>query len=286
MNHPADQPQRSIGEILSQAQQQLTTTSESPRLDAEVLLTTVLGVSRAQLFARPESQVPQETAKHFQKLLTRRLKGEPIAHIVGHREFWSLQFKVTPATLIPRPDTERLVELALERIPLTATLDIADLGTGTGAIALAIANERPGCRITASDISTEALAIALRNATTLGLTQVRFQQGDWYEALEPTGYDLILSNPPYIRADDPHLTQGDVRFDPRLALVSGDDGLTALRSIVAGAPQYLRPGGWLLVEHGYDQAHDVAKLFAAAGFSDIGTIKDLTGQPRVCVGRL
>lgn len=286
MNLSVDNPLRSIGAVLADAQQRLSTSSDSARLDAEILLASVLKVSRAHLFARPETFVASEAVKRFGQQLARRLNGEPIAHILGQREFWSLQFEVTPATLIPRPETEHLVELALERIPVNAALDIADLGTGTGVIALAIASERPGCRITATDTSTEALAIAQRNATTLDLTQVRFQRGDWYEALEPAGYDLILSNPPYIRADDPHLMQGDVRFDPRTALVSGDDGLAALRCIVGGAPQYLRPGGWLLVEHGYDQADEVARLFAAANFSDIAVMKDLAGQPRVSLGQL
>ncbi len=245
----------------------------------------VLSVSRAQLFARPESPVSPQDDERFRLLLVRRLQGEPIAHIVGHREFWSLQLDVTPATLIPRPDTELLVELALERIPVAATFTIADLGTGSGAIALAIASERPRCHIVASDISEEALAVARRNAQQLALTNVEFLQGDWYQALGSTRFDLILSNPPYIRANDPHLAKGDVRFDPPAALVSGVDGLDALRCIIADAQQHLRPGGWLLVEHGYDQGDVVAELFAVAGFTQMATINDLGEQPRVSLGR-
>lgn len=285
MSHSDHKPQRSIGDVLTHSQQQLAACSDSPRLDAEVLLAKVLGVSRAQLFARPESPVSEQDDERFKQLLARRLNGEPIAHILGYREFWSLQLDVTPATLIPRPETELLVELALERIPVSATLDIADMGTGSGAIALAVASERPHCRIVATDTSGEALAVARRNATQLGLTNVEFLHGDWYQALGATRFDVILSNPPYIRSDDPHLVQGDVRFDPHAALVSGVDGLDALRCIVGNAAQHLRPGGWLLVEHGYDQKAAVKGLFVAAGFSEITTVNDLGGQPRVSFGR-
>lgn len=277
--------QRTIGDVLTHAQRQLTACSDSPRLDAEVLLAMQLGVSRAQLFARPESLMSEQDGERFNQLLTRRLNGEPIAHILGYREFWSLQLDVTPATLIPRPETELLVELALERIPVSATLDIADLGTGSGAIALAVASERPHCRIVASDTSEEALVVARCNATQLGLVNVEFQQSDWYQALGSACFDLILSNPPYIRSDDPHLAQGDVRFDPPTALISGVDGLDALRCIVGNAAQHLRPGGWLMVEHGYDQGEAVVGLFVAAGFTEITTVNDLGGQPRVSLGR-
>lgn len=285
MIHSTDNPQHSIGSVLFQAQQQLASCSESPRLDAEILLGMALSVSRAHLFARPESPVPEQAGMHFQQLLSRRLNGEPIAHIQGQREFWSLQIKVTPATLIPRPETELLVELALEHIPDTATFDIADLGTGSGAIALAVASERPQCSIVATDASEAALEIARHNAAQLGLTNIEFQQSDWYQTLGDSRFNLILSNPPYIRSDDPHLTQGDVRFDPRSALVAGVDGLDALRCIIGEASRHLRPGGWLLVEHGYDQGVAVAGIFAAAGFTEIATKNDLEGQPRVSLGR-
>jgi release factor glutamine methyltransferase len=285
MRHSDHNLQRSIGDLLGNSQQQLSACSDSPRLDAEILLAMVLGVSRAQLFARPEARVSEQEDARFKQLVARRLRGEPIAHIQGQREFWSLQLDVTPATLIPRPETELLVELALERIPVSATFDIADLGTGSGAIALAVASERPHCRIVATDTSAEALAIAQRNATQLELTNILFQQSDWFQNLESTRFDLILSNPPYIRSDDPHLAQGDVRFDPRSALVSGVDGLDALRRIVSEAPRHLRPGGWLLVEHGYDQEVAVAGLFDSAGLTEITTVNDLGGQPRVSFGR-
>lgn len=285
MSHSDHKLQRSIGDALANSQQQLSACSDSPRLDAEILLAMVLGVSRAQLFARPEARVSEQEDVRFKQLLARRLSGEPIAHIQGHREFWSLQLDVTPATLIPRPETELLVELALERIPLSASFAIADLGTGSGAIALAVASERPHCRIIATDTSAEALVIAQRNATQLELTNILFQQSDWFQTLESMRFDLILSNPPYIRSNDPHLTQGDVRFDPRSALVSGADGLDALRCIVSASPQHLRSGGWLIVEHGYDQGVAVAGLFAAAGFTEIATMNDLGGQPRVSLGK-
>lgn len=274
-----------VDDALMQSQRLLSACSDTPRLDAEVLLAHTLGVSRAYLFAHPDADLPLDIARQFKAVLQRRQDGEPIAHILGHREFWSLNLEVTPDTLIPRPETEHLVELALERIPPTATFAIADLGTGTGAIALAIASERPHCHILACDASAEALEVARRNATRLRLKHVHFRQSDWYEAMPFECFDLILSNPPYIRSDDPHLAQGDVRFEPQTALISGQDGLDALRRIIGEAPRHLRPGGWLLVEHGYDQETAVAQLFGTAGFEDIETAKDLSGQARVTFGR-
>lgn len=257
----------------------------SARLDAELLLAQVLRQSRSYLIAWPERTLTEEQVQAFAALVARRAAGEPVAHILGRREFWSLDLEVTPATLIPRPETELLVEQALTRIPADAHWDIADLGTGTGAIGLAIARERPYCRIVASDASADALAIAERNAREHDLNTVRFVHGIWYQPLADARFDLILSNPPYVRTDDPHLREGDVRFEPHSALVAGSDGLDALRQIVAGAPEHLRHGGWLLVEHGYDQGEAVAHLFAQAGFSAIETVRDLGGQPRVTLGR-
>lgn len=255
------------------------------RLDAEVLLAHALDKPRSHLRAWPERVLTAEQAARYEELVTRRAGGEPVAHILGRREFWSLDLDVTPATLIPRPETELLVELALARIPADAALAVADLGTGTGAIALAVARERPRCRVTATDRSAAALEVARRNAARLGIGGIDFRHGAWYAPLAGRRFDLILSNPPYVRTDDPHLAQGDVRFEPPGALVAGADGLDDLRVIVAGAPAHLHGGGWLLVEHGYDQDGAVAALFHAAGFADVGTVRDLNGQPRVTLGR-
>lgn len=258
---------------------------DSARLDAELLLAEALGQSRSYLRAWPERTLTDEELQAFDRLVARRAAGEPVAHILGRREFWSLDLEVTPDTLIPRPETELLVELALTRIPAAAEWDIADLGTGTGAIALVVARERPGCRIAAGDTSTGALAVAERNARNLGLNNVRFVPGAWYQPFGDVRFDVILSNPPYIPADDPHLREGDVRFEPQSALVAGRDGLDDLRLIIAGATAHLRQDGWLLVEHGYDQGDAVAELFTRAGFCMVETARDLRGQPRVTLGR-
>lgn len=258
---------------------------DSARLDAELLLAQVLGRPRSYLMAWPERVLSEPQAQQFAALIARRAAGEPIAHILGRREFWLLDLEVTSDTLIPRPETELLVEQALARVPEDAAWDIADLGTGSGAIALAMASERPRCRIEASDASSAALTVAEANARRLHLGNVCFHHGGWYQPFANKRFDVILSNPPYIRADDPHLREGDVRFDPRSALVAGRDGLDDLRAIITGAPAHLRSGGWLLVEHGYDQPEAVAELFAGAGFDAIATLRDLGGRPRVTQGR-
>ncbi len=278
--------QPTIKTALQTAIDVLVSSSDSPALDAEVLLSHILEKPRSYFRAWPERTLTADQTQAYAQLIDRRVCGEPIAHILGRREFWSLDFEVTPATLIPRPETERLVECALEHIPENASLRIADLGTGTGAIALSIARERPHCSITATDQSLDALTVAERNAERLKLGNVGFRHGDWYDALGDEHFDLIVSNPPYIRSDDPHLKRGDVRFDPVTALTAGSDGLDSLRSVVAGAAAHLRPKGWLLVEHGYDQAEAVAGLFEQAGFAAIRGIRDLGGQPRVTCGQL
>lgn len=271
--------------LLSTAAKALFATSDSPRLDAELLLAHALGKDRSYLRAWPERTPTPEQESEFEALLARRLAGEPIAHLLGVREFWSLALKVTPDTLIPRPETELLVERALLRIPTDRPATVADLGTGSGAIALAIASERPAARVLAMDRSPAALAVARDNARALAIGNMEFREGDWCAGL-PAGYfDLILSNPPYIAARDPHLAQGDARFDPRGALVSGPDGLDDLRRIIPGAWTCLKPGGWLLVEHGHDQGPAVAALFAEAGYRDIRDLTDLAGKPRVTEGR-
>lgn len=249
------------------------------RLEAELLLVHVLGKPRSWLIAHADDVLDDAQAAAFDALVQRRHRGEPVAYITGHRGFWSLELEVTPATLIPRPETELLVELALER--LSATGRVADLGTGSGAIALAIARERPQARVMATDASLDALAVAQRNAARLGLAHVRFMHGDWFAPLAGERFDMIVSNPPYIEADDPHLAQGDLRFEPASALASGPDGLDDIRRIVQGARAHLEPGGWLMMEHGWNQGAAVRAVLSAAGYRDVFTAQDLEQRDRV-----
>lgn len=222
----------------------------------------------------------------FSELLQRRLHGEPMAYIMGEREFYGLTFKVTPATLIPRPETELLVELALQRIPATGPCAVLDLGAGSGAVALSIAHARPQAQVHAVDVSPQALGVARENAARLALSNVAFFMGDWYAPL-PGGnrYDIIVSNPPYIAAGDPHLQQGDLRHEPPSALTSGPDGLDDIRRIAAGAQAHLAPQGWLLLEHGYDQGAAVQRILRGAGLAEVFTARDLAGNDRVGGGR-
>jgi len=275
-----------IAETVQQAGVKLQVISDTPRLDAELLLCEVLERPRSYLFTWPERDLTPEQTEAFNGLLTRRLEGEPVAHILGRREFWTLELSVTPDTLIPRPETELLVETALARIPVDAEWNIADLGTGSGAIALAIASERPGCRITAVERSDEALAVARENAARNGLDNVVFVGGSWFEPLAGRHFEMIVSNPPYIPQRDPHLNEGDVRFEPMTALASGTDGLDDIRHLVAAAPAFLAAPGWLLLEHGYDQGADVVALLQQAGYREGDDLEDLQGHGRVAVGRL
>lgn len=256
-------------------------------IDAQVLLSHVLGVGRAWLIAHATDPLARAQADAFFDLAKRRRDGEPVAYLTGRREFHGLDLEVSPAVLVPRPETETLVECALERLPAGRPLDVVDLGTGSGAIALAIASQRPLARVLATDASEAALRVARRNAERLGLANVAFACGDWYGAIAPGAgpFDLVAANPPYIVAGDPHLAEGDLRFEPSAALSAGSDGLDALRTIVAGAPARLRPGGWLAVEHGYDQSDAVRALFVAAGFEAIEARRDLAGIPRIVAGR-
>lgn len=274
-----------IAQLLEEAQLQLAA-SDSPRLDAEVLLCHATGFSRAHLFAWPEEQVKEPLVNLFRQLLSRRVEGEPVAHLTGLREFWSLELEVTPDTLIPRPDTELLVEQALEIIPEKAAWDIADLGCGSGAIALAIARERPNCRVMAVERSEKAFEVARRNGQRLGFTNVTFRKGNWFEPLAGETFELIVSNPPYIASSDPHLSLGDVRFDPQSALVSGEDGLDDIRYLIVSAHGYLKPGGWLMVEHGFEQGEIVMQLFQEQGFRSVADIRDYQGHGRVAIGSL
>lgn len=254
-------------------------------IDAQVLLAHVLGRDRTWLIAHRDDALPREAADAFFALAERRRAGEPVAYLVGRREFFGLTLAVTPAVLVPRPETETAVELALEWLPADRPARVLDLGTGSGAIALALARERPQASVVASDVSADALAVARRNADALGLRNVAFRVSDWYASLDDAPFDLIASNPPYVAAGDPHLTQDDVRHEPRVALVSGRDGLDALQTIVAGAAARLVPGGALVVEHGFDQAEAVQALLRAAGFTAIVGRRDLAGIVRVAAGR-
>lgn len=272
-----------ISELLRQATGLLTT--ESAQLDAEILLAHALGKPRSHLHAWPEKTPTAEQQHQFRKLLQARIDGQPVAYLTGQREFWSLPLTVTPATLIPRPETETLVALALDHIPAGSTAVIADLGTGSGAIALAIARERPRAQLLATDISAAAIETAIGNAQQLGISNIEFRRGDWCDALADTTLDIIVSNPPYIRDADPHLQQGDVRFEPRSALASGGKGMDDLTKIAHCARQHLRTGGWLLMEHGYDQRDAVMQLLASCGFRNITDHEDDAGLSRVIAGQ-
>jgi release factor glutamine methyltransferase len=258
-------------------------------LDAQVLLAHVLGKDRAWLIAHAGDTLVRDRLDAFHALAKRRRDGEPIAYLTGVREFWGLPLIVSPAVLIPRPETETLVELALARLLVDRDARVLDLGTGSGAIALALARERPRVTVLATDLSPDALAVARGNARRLDIANVEFAQADWYANFPPAwhgkAFDLIASNPPYVASQDPHLTNGDVRFEPASALASGVDGLAALRRIIDGARPHLAPGGSLVVEHGFDQSERVQALFAAAGFAERAVARDLAGIPRVVAGR-
>jgi release factor glutamine methyltransferase len=273
----------SVRDLLASATRRLG--GDAARLEAELLLAHALGVSRAWLYAWPEHEPSAEVCDAFERQVAARERGEPIAYLIGRREFRSLDLEVTPDVLIPRPETELLVELALARMPLDCEASVADLGTGSGAIALAIASERPRTSVVATDVSAAALAVAQGNATRLGLRNATFAQGDWCKALGGARFDMIVSNPPYVAEGDPHLDAGDLRYEPIAALVSGADGLDAIRRIVAEVPAHLEAGGWLLLEHGWDQAASVRALLEAGEYADIASECDHAGHERVTLGR-
>jgi len=251
-------------------------------VDQRILICHALGISRTALITQTERVLNAEEAARVAALLQRRHDGEPVAYIVGQREFFGLDFETTPAVLIPRPDTELLVELALVRLPPRGK--VLDMGTGSGAIAVAIAHSRPDASVTALDVSQEALDVASRNAQRNN-ANVRFLHSDWYSAVEGEQFDLIVSNPPYIADGDRHLSEGDLRFEPSGALTDFADGLSALRTIIAGAPAKLAPGSWLLMEHGYDQSAAVRALLLSSGYTDVQSWQDLAGIERVSGGR-
>lgn len=276
-----------IRELLAASRRALEANDDpggAPALEAELLLARELGVDRAHLYAHPSAPVPPETEQAVRARVRRRAAGEPLAYITGEQEFWSLPLEVTRDVLIPRPETEHLVALTLERISPDAVVRVADIGTGSGAIALAIASERPSAELHAVDVSAAALAVARRNARRLGIGNVTFHRGRWCAPLEGA-FDLIASNPPYIHADDPHLRQGDLRFEPRIALTPGDDALSAFRAIAAGARDLLRPDGWLLFEHGFEQGPAVRALLQEDGWRAVESYRDLARKERVTAAR-
>ncbi len=253
--------------------------------DAELLLAHAMQQSRSWLYAHRDASLSPAELQKFEALIARRVEGEPLVYLIGRRGFWAFDLTVTPDTLIPRPETERLVELALERMSPDSGIRIADLGTGSGAVALALAYERKQAEVIATDVSAAALDVARGNAHTLGLANLQFRQGDWWAPLHGERFDLIVSNPPYIAEDDPHLRRGDLRYEPARALASGRDGLDAIRLIVRDAPAHLQSGGWLLLEHGWAQGAAVRGLLDACGFEAINTCTDLEHRDRVTIGR-
>ncbi|SFM93899.1 release factor glutamine methyltransferase [Izhakiella capsodis] len=259
--------------------------SESSRRDAEILLSFVTGKGRSWLRAFDETTLDGTQLATLTALIARRAKGEPVAYITGVREFWSLALRVSPVTLIPRPDTEVLVECALEKMD-TPQGHALDLGTGTGAIALALASERPGWQVTGVDCIAEAVRLAQHNGKNLAINNVSFLPGHWFSAVGGRRFDLIVTNPPYIDVDDIHLTQGDVRFEPTSALIAADRGLADIRHIALHAAAHLRPDGWLLIEHGWQQADRVRQILFSAGFTSVKTCRDYGGNERVTRGRV
>lgn len=271
----------SVAQALNRAVE-LVDVSDSPRLDIELLLCDLLDKPRSWLFTWPDATLNAQQQARFEQLLARRRQGEPIAHLLGYRDFWTLRLRVSPDTLIPRPDTETLVELALNLLP-EEPARVADLGTGTGAIALALASERPQWQLVATDLHPGAVALAQDNARAHQLSNVEILQGSWCAPLSGR-FDMILSNPPYIDPEDPHLQQGDVRFEPLSALTAEDKGLADIRIIADQARDFLRPGGWLLFEHGYDQGEAVRDLLCQLGYAQVRTQRDLGDNDRVTLG--
>lgn len=269
-----------VGEALNAAQQRIDLT------DARVLLRHVTGRDAGYLIARADAQLPADVLAAYAALVDRRAAGEPVAYLTGEREFYGRLFKITPAVLVPRPETELLVDLALERMPRNVPTRVLELGTGSGCIAIALASERSHCKIVATDQSVEALNVARRNAFSLRVGNIAFLQSEWFEGLRRERFDLVISNPPYIAAGDTHLMQGDLRFEPQAALAAGEHGLDAIGPIVKGARSYLEAGGWLLFEHGHDQAAKARALLREAAYREIFSARDLAGIERVSGGRL
>lgn len=265
---------------------QLHTASDSPQLDAEILLRAATGIHRALMHARPERQLDIAQLTQLQEMLARRARGEPIAYIVGQQEFWSMPLQVSSAVLIPRPETELLVERALELVSLERFSRVLDLGTGSGAIALAIAQARPHAQVTAVDISAQALAVAERNRRALGIVNLKLELSDWFRSLSEQRFDVIVSNPPYVAQDDPNLAANVAAFEPKLALISGPTGFEAIEHIIREARQHLTANGWLALEHGWTQAPTVRALLVQHGYSHVRSRSDLAGHERVTEGQI
>lgn len=272
-----------IAELLADARAQLG--GEDAEFEAQLLLEEACGITRSEHYTHPQRAVNDENAARFYDWLQRRVSGEPLAYITGRRAFWDLELDITSEVLIPRTDTETLVEQALARIPSRAQWRVADLGTGSGAIALVLARERPESQLVAVDVSAGALSVAAANARQLGVLNIEFIQGHWLLPLADRCFDMIVSNPPYIESGDPHLWQGDLPHEPDIALASGIDGLVAIREIIAGSRHCLRNGGWLLLEHGYNQGAAVRELLYGADYRDIATVQDYASNDRVSVAR-
>ena len=275
----------SISQIIESSTQRLMPLYDTARLDSEVLTAHVLNYSRAQLYTWSDKILTEPEIDNIEQLIDRRYKGEPVAYILGRQEFWSLDFKVTPDTLIPRPETEQLVEFSLNHIPVDQSFHVMDLGTGSGAIAIAIANERPQVQILAVDTSEPALKVAMENAVNLGVTTVSFKQSDWFSSVGEEEFDLLISNPPYIEEDDEHLSEGDVACEPKSALVSGVDGLDDIRKIINQAKKYLKQNAVLVLEHGWNQAAKVRMIFDEESYTDVCSYKDLAGIERITTGK-
>jgi release factor glutamine methyltransferase len=258
--------------------------SDTPRLDTELLLSQAIKCDKSHLYAWPDKPLLQDHLKRYEQLLARRITGEPMAYILGQKEFWSLPIKVNTSTLIPRPETELLVEKALQLLPPGSSRRVLDLGTGTGAIALAIASERPLVEVTGCDIEPQAVALAKANKAALAIENITFIVRDWCSDLSQP-VDMIVSNPPYIDPEDPHLKQGDVRFEPRTALISAENGLADIKIITSQAAKILKAGGWLLFEHGFEQGQAVREILCLAGFENVGTDADLAGHERMTYGQ-
>jgi release factor glutamine methyltransferase len=276
---------QSIKSVLANAVKSLEMTSDSALLDAEVLLCTALGKERTYLRAWLDQELHPEQIAAFNLLLQQRQQGKPIAYIIGKREFWSRDFQVTPDVLIPRPDTELLIELSLALMPANQSCKIIDLGTGSGIIAITLAAERPHAHISATDISAAALACAKTNAAKHNVGHIQFHQSNWFDSVPDGKFNLIISNPPYVAEDDEHLQRGDLRFEPLTALISAQQGLSDIKTIAETARNRLENGGFLLVEHGYNQREDLQNIFRPFGYQQVQTHADLSGQPRVTSGQ-
>jgi len=277
---------QSIKYVLNEAARILAASSDSAALDAEILLCLTLDKERSHLRAWPDKELQPELTARFWTLIQERQKGTPIAYITGRREFWSRDFHVTPDVLIPRPDTELLIELSLKLIPRDKLIKIIDLGTGSGIIAITLAAECPHALVSATDFSLAALRIAQLNANKHHINNIQFYQSNWFANVPDAKFHLIVSNPPYIAEDDVHLKQGDIRFEPQTALCAGEQGLSDIKIIAETARNRLEPGGHLLIEHGYDQQHPVQTIFKDFHYDNVQTVTDLSGQPRVTYGQL